>query len=70
MKVKAMERNIAFNKDKEPVWGFVMQAEFYGQLSEDKAIEQAAQASGLSKGVIQASMIAYVTLYLSQDWAA
>lgn len=67
MKVKAMERNIAFNKDKEPVWGFVMQAEFYGQLSEDKAIEQAAQASGLSKGVIQASMIAYGSVL--KTWA-
>ena len=31
MKVKAIERNVAFNKDaKEPKWAYVMQPEYYG----------------------------------------
>ena len=47
MKVKAIERNVAFNKDaKEPKWAYVMQPEYYGQLDVDKVVEQAAQAYG------------------------
>ena len=39
MKVKAIERNVAFNKDaKEPKWAYVMQPEYYGQLDVDKVM--------------------------------
>lgn len=58
IKVKAMERNVAFDKKNEK-WMFVMQPELYGQLAEDKVVEQAALASGLPKGVLQAALAAY-----------
>ena len=68
MKVKAIERNVAFNKDaKEPKWAYVMQPEYYGQLDVDKVIEQAAQASGLAKGVLLASLSAYGSVV--KTWA-
>lgn len=60
IKVKAMERNLSFNKNEEnPRYGYVMQAEMYSQLALDKAIEQAALASGLPKAAIQAGVTAY-----------
>ena len=58
IKVKAIERNVSFNKEKE-VYAYVMQAEMYSQLALDKAIEQAALASGLPKAAIQAGVTAY-----------
>ena len=58
IKVKAMERNVAFDKKTEK-WMFVMQPELYGQLAETKVVEQAALASGLPKGVLQAALAAY-----------
>lgn len=68
MKVKAIERNVAFNKDaKEPKWAYVMQPEYYGQLDVDKVVEQAAQASGLAKGVLLASLSAYGSVV--KTWA-
>ena len=60
IKVKAIERNLSFNKDeKNPRFGYVMQAEMYSQLALDKAIEQASLASGLPKAAIQAGVTAY-----------
>ena len=60
IKVKAIERNLSFNKNEEnPRFGYVMQAEMYNQLALDKAIEQAALASGLPKASIQAGVTAY-----------
>lgn len=49
---------MAFDKKNEK-WMFVMQPELYGQLAEDKVVEQAALASGLPKGVLQAALAAY-----------
>jgi len=49
---------VAFDKKTEK-WMFVMQPELYGQLAETKVVEQAALASGLPKGVLQAALAAY-----------
>jgi len=60
MKVKAVERNVAFDKDaKNAKWMYVMQPELYGQLSQAKVVEQASLASGLQKGVLEAALNAY-----------
>lgn len=53
IKVKAIERNVAFEKGKQK-WAFVMQAELYSQLNAAKVIEEAAVRSGLPKAVINA----------------
>ena len=53
IKVKAIERNVAFEKGKQK-WAFVMQAELYSQLNATKVIEEAAVRSGLPKAVINA----------------
>lgn len=58
IKVKAIERNIAFDKSKEQ-YAFVMQAEMYSQLSQEKVIAQAAINSGLPKPLLKASIDAY-----------
>ena len=44
IKVKAIERNVAFEKGKQK-WAFVMQAELYSQLNATKVIEEAAVRS-------------------------
>ena len=54
MKVKAIERNVAFEKGKQK-WEYVMQADLYGQLTQSKVIEEAAVRSGLAKQVINAA---------------
>ena len=60
IKVKAIERNVSFsNKPEDARFAYVMQAEMYSQLAMDKAIEQAALASGLPKAAIQAGVTAY-----------
>ena len=41
IKVKAIERNVAFEKGKQK-WAFVMQADLYSQLNASKVIEEAA----------------------------
>ena len=54
IKVKAIERNVAFEKGKQK-WAYVMQADLYGQLTQSKVIEEAAVRSGLAKQVINAA---------------
>lgn len=54
MKVKAIERKLAFgNKDEK--WVYVLQPELYGQLSKSKVIEEASVRTGISKAVLNAS---------------
>ena len=57
IKVKAIERNVAFEKGKQK-WVFVMQADLYSQLNATKVIEEAAVRSGLPKAVINAGWAA------------
>ena len=59
IKVKAIERNIAFDKSKEAHYAYVMQPELYGQLGQDKVIEQAALNAGMPKPAMQAAVNAY-----------
>ena len=54
IKVKAVERNVSFDKSKEK-WAYVMQAELYSKLSQSKVINEAAMRSGSSKGSINAA---------------
>ena len=54
IKVKAVERNVSFDKTKEK-WAYVMQAELYSKLSQSKVINEAAMRSGISKGSINAA---------------
>ena len=54
IKVKAVERNVSFDKTKEK-WAYVMQAELYSRLSQSKVISEAALRSGISKGSINAA---------------
>ena len=48
IKVKAVERNVSFDKNVEK-WAYVMQAELYSKLSQSKVIQEAAMRSGISK---------------------
>ncbi len=57
IKVKAVERNISFDKNSEK-WAYVMQAELYGRLSSSKVVQEAAIRSGISKGAINAAWAA------------
>ena len=54
IKVKAVERNVSFDKSKEK-WAYVMQAELYSKLSQSKVVQEAALRSGISKGSINAA---------------
>ena len=56
LKVKAVEKNIKFDKDPNNpgVWRYVMQPELYTALSQTKVIKEAALRSGVSRGVMQA----------------
>ena len=54
IKVKAVERNVSFDKYKEK-WAYVMQAELYSKRSQSKVINEAAMRSGISKGSINAA---------------
>ena len=56
LKVKAVEKNIKFDKDPSNpgVWRYVMQPELYTALSQTKVIKEAALRSGVSRGVMQA----------------
>lgn len=58
IKVKAVESNVSFNKEKEH-WMYVMKPALYSQLAVSKVIEQAALTSGLQKGVLEAALAAY-----------
>ncbi|MBP3373453.1 MAG: DNA-binding protein [Bacteroidaceae bacterium] len=57
LKLKAIERNISFEKGKEK-WAYVLQPELYSRLSEAKTISEAAMRSGISKGTISAAYAA------------
>ena len=54
IKVKAIERNVSFDKTKEK-WAYVLQADLYSKLSQSKVIQEAALRSGISKGSINAA---------------
>ena len=54
IKVKAVERNVSFDKMKEK-WAYVMQAELYNKLTQSKVINEASLRSGIPKGSINAS---------------
>ncbi len=68
IKVKAIERNVAFSKNEaDAKYEYVMQPELYGQLGQQKVIQQAALASGLGEGVLQAALAAYGKVVIA--WA-
>ena len=54
IKVKAVERNVSFDKNSEK-WAYVLQPELYNKLSQSKVITEAALRSGISKGAINAA---------------
>ena len=54
LKVKAVERNLKFQKDDPGIWRYVMQSELYSSLAESKVIKEAALRSGVSEGVTKA----------------
>ncbi|MBQ8225583.1 MAG: DNA-binding protein [Bacteroides sp.] len=54
IKVKAVERNVSFDKNSEK-WAYVLQADLYSKLSQTKVIQEAALRSGISKGAINAA---------------
>ena len=49
IKVKAVERNVSFDKNSEK-WAYVLQADLYNKLSQSKVIQEAALRSGIAKG--------------------
>ncbi len=53
IKVKAVERNVSFDKSKEK-WAYVMQPELYNKLSQSKVINEASLRSGIPKGTLLA----------------
>ena len=54
IKVKAVERNVSFDKKSEK-WAYVLQPDLYSKLSQTKVIQEAALRSGISKGAINAA---------------
>ena len=54
IKVKALERNISFQKGVEK-YAYVLQADLYSKLSQAKVINEASMRSGISKGAINAA---------------
>ena len=54
IKVKAIERNVAFVKGEEK-WAYVLQADLYSKLSDAKVIQEAALRSGIPRGTISSS---------------
>lgn len=54
IKVKAVERNVSFEKGKQK-WAYVLLANLYNRLDDDKVITEAAVRSGLPKPVINAA---------------
>jgi len=54
IKVKAVERNVSFDKNSEK-WAYVLQADLYNKLSDAKVISEAALRSGIPKGAINAA---------------
>ena len=54
LKVKAVERNISFEKNVEK-WAYVLKPELYNKLSAAKVISEASLRSGISKGSMTAA---------------
>jgi len=54
IKVKAVERNVSFDKNKEK-WAYVMQPDLYSKLSQSKVISEASLRSGITRGSINAA---------------
>ncbi len=54
IKVKAVERNVSFQKGVEK-WAYVLQADLYNSLSQAKVIKEASLRSGITKGSINAA---------------
>ena len=55
--VKATERNVSFEKNKEK-WAYVMMPETYSTLAASKVIDEASIRSGIPKGSLNASWAA------------
>lgn len=58
IKIKAVEQKLNFEKDHEgdSRYHYLMQAELCNRLSEDKVIQEAGAYSGISNGMIMASL--------------
>ena len=54
IKIKALERNISFQKGKEK-YAYVLQTALYSQLTQAKVINAASMRSGISRGAINAA---------------
>ncbi len=54
IKVKAVERNVSFDKNSEK-WAYVLQADLYNKLSQSKVINEASLRSGITRGSINAA---------------
>ena len=54
IKVKAVERNVSFQKGVEK-FAYVLQAELYNKLSAQKVIQEAALRSGIQRGALNAA---------------
>ena len=64
IKVKAVERNISFDKNSEE-YGYVMMPELYNRLNEDKVVAEASAHSGISQSLIRASCAAIADVVLA-----
>ena len=54
LKVKAVERLLKFDKETAGKYRYVMKADLYTSLTQDKVIREAALRSGVSQGVMKA----------------
>ena len=54
LKVKAVERLLKFDKEKEGKYRYVLNPDLYSSLDQDKVIKEAASRSGVMEGVMQA----------------
>ena len=54
LKVKAVERLLKFDKEKEGKYRYVLKPDLYTSLSQAKVIKEAALRSGVSQGVMKA----------------
>lgn len=64
IKVKAVERNISFDKNNEE-YSYVMMPDLYNRLSEDKVVAEASAHSGISQSIIRAACAAIADVVLT-----
>ena len=64
IRVKAVERNVSFNKDEED-YRFVMLPELYNRITEDKVLAEASAHSGISIALLKASCSAISDVLLA-----